>query len=54
MVGLPAMIIMWAIIWDEDEYASPGVRNSGLSLLALLLAVIGVSIWALFRYSSLA
>lgn len=51
-VGVPAMIILWAGIWEE-EYAIREVLKPGLIILALLLVVIGVSIWAIFRYAPL-
>ncbi|MCJ1378602.1 hypothetical protein MMC17_001701 [Xylographa soralifera] len=53
-LGLPAMIMLWTIIWDEDQYAYPEVRKPGLTMLAILLTAIGVSIWAVLRYTPLA
>ena len=52
-IGLPAMILMWAKIWEDSRFGWPEVRKPALIFLGILFVCIGVGIWAVFSYADL-
>lgn len=51
-VGLLAIPVLWAKIWDTERVALNKVRKLGLIIFVILLGVIAACIWAVFHYAT--